>query len=912
MVRRRIAIIIMSSIKVAVRVRPFNGREKDAECCCCVSMSGQTTTLHKFTNTSDPRDNKDSATKEPIASSSGQHQDNRDDTKSFTFDHSYWSHRKSDYNYANQEQVYKDIGAEMLQHAIQGYNVCIFAYGQTGAGKSYTMMGTKEEVGIIPRMCNELFQKLHAFDLDEHYDYTVEVSYLEIYFERVRDLLNPHNKKPLKVRNHDKFGPYVEDLTKLVVTSYKDIKDLIDLGNKSRTTAATRMNETSSRSHAVFTIILTQRRFDVDTNRKGEKASKISLVDLAGSERADSTGAEGLRLKEGATINKSLTTLGKVISALEIRSKKKGGQAAHIPYRESVLTWLLRENLGGNSKTAMIAAISPADINHDETLSTLNYANRTKNIVCEAVVNEDANAKIIRGLKGEIERLKAILQSKGINFEGAKSPPSASDTFFSNPDKVTMPPNEVSNISEFNEVGGTADRGEMNENFSCSDGNASITSLGTNDHSFKEEDEHTSAIEQLAQREKLVLELEETFEEKRKRTEAIIFKLTEHEKELARKTARKWKFHQFAKIRDELWENVPYLNEANRLALERDKKVKLQFVLMRETMYSPVEAKFLPESSKGDREGDARKLTVTAVEVHDLKTGNVNHWPLDKLRYRLDLMRNLNERDGHRKISTDCDEYDSACTIDPFYDRHHECTMIGRAYLYISNLLHPVSIVQKIAVINESGDVKGYLRVAVQAVKENEELGAVPDWVPEMGPISSNIEQSDKIKFDDSNENLIDTERHIDNILEDMIPVRSYPSLRKQKFSDDCYEMEGNAKVFVRYPYLESSVKTLQGFDNQLTEEKEEDDVNANSKACTQDPNPNKHLRLGSRFTFRITILQAINLPKSYSDVFCQYSFIHQRDEVFSTRTIKITRPASGFFRVQNITVTNVTNAFIN
>jgi len=875
----------MSSIKVAVRVRPFNGREREAECSCCVSMSGQSTVLHKPLH-SDSRAGKDS-NKESITPDPG----GQDDTKSFKFDHSYWSHRKDDPHYASQEQVYKDIGAEMLDHAIQGYNVCIFAYGQTGAGKSYTMMGTKEEVGIIPRMCNDLFKLLHDLDSDEHFDYTVEVSYLEIYFERVKDLLNPQNKKPLRVREHHVFGPYVEDLTKLVVTSYTDIKDLIDLGNKSRTTASTRMNESSSRSHAVFTIILTQRRFDVETNRKGEKVSKLSLVDLAGSERADSTGAEGLRLKEGATINKSLTTLGKVISALETNSKKKSGQ--FIPYRDSVLTWLLKENLGGNSKTAMIAAISPADINYDETLSTLNYANRTKNIVCKAVVNEDANAKIIRGLKEEINRLRSILESRGINFEGAKpSPKTAANSFFSISDRESKTHHEPSEDLH------------VNENTTVETNKASEKSPDE----FKEDDEHTSTIEQLAQSEKLILELEETYEEKLKRTEAIRFKLTEHEKELAKRAAKKWRFYQFAKIRDELWNNASNLAEANRLAQDRDKQVRLKFTLMRETMYSPIDRKFLPcTSTRFEEEGVFFKPTVAAIEVHDTKTGKINHWPLAKLRYRLDLMRSLQEGNNNHEMLTSCDAYDSACTTDPFYDRQHniQCTIIGRAHLYLSNLLYPVTTVQKIAVINASGDVKGYLRVVVQAVKDNEELSAVP----EMGSISFNIEKSAKIKFNENNSNLLRTEREIDDTLEDILAVRSYPSLRSQKYDEDCYEIIDNRRVFVRYPNLEASVTTMPDYINDLTE-KDEDDESVNFDSC--DEYPNKHLRLGSQFTFRVTILQAIDLPKYYSEVFCQYSFIHQPDEVFSTQPIKNTRPPSGFFRVQNITVTTVTNAFIN
>ncbi|MBZ3888049.1 Kinesin-like protein KIF1A [Sciurus carolinensis] len=434
-----------ASVKVAVRVRPFNSREMSRDSKCIIQMSGSTTTI---VNPKQPKET----------------------PKSFSFDYSYWSHTSpEDCNYASQKQVYRDIGEEMLQHAFEGYNVCIFAYGQTGAGKSYTMMGKqeKDQQGIIPQagwsgeqmthrkgdlgpekaagllraftLCEDLFSRIND-TTNDNMSYSVEVSYMEIYCERVRDLLNPKNKGNLRVREHPLLGPYVEDLSKLAVTSYNDIQDLMDSGNKARTVAATNMNETSSRSHAVFNIIFTQKRHDAETNITTEKVSKISLVDLAGSERADSTGAKGTRLKEGANINKSLTTLGKVISALAemdsgpnkvsglvdheggrleqrcqlpvhlrvahhslslnedtaqplqdrpragrcpegaaptfwppsaVWENKKKKKTDFIPYRDSVLTWLLRENLGGNSRTAMVAALSPADINYDETLSTL-------------------------------------------------------------------------------------------------------------------------------------------------------------------------------------------------------------------------------------------------------------------------------------------------------------------------------------------------------------------------------------------------------------------------------------------------------------------------------------------------------------------------------------------------------------
>ncbi|CAL8241208.1 unnamed protein product [Merluccius merluccius] len=380
-----------ASVKVAVRVRPFNSRETNHNARCIIQMKDNTTCI------SNPKQPKDGA-------------------KNFTFDYSYWSHTTvEEPDFVSQQQVYKDIGEEMLLHAFEGYNVCIFAYGQTGAGKSYTMMGKQEsgQEGIIPQMCEDLFRRTGE-NIDPHLQYSVEVSYMEIYCERVRDLLNPTARGGLRVREHPILGPYTEDLSKLAVTCFSDVYDLMDAGNKARTVAATNMNETSSRSHAVFTIVFTQRRRDQMTGLDTEKVitvSKISLVDLAGSERADSSGAKGTRLKEGANINKSLTTLGKVISALAEMKRKSD----FIPYRDSVLTWLLKENLGGNSRTAMIAALSPADINYEETLSTLRFVYRAKQIRCNAVINEDPNAKLIRELKEEVTRLRDLLFSQGLH-----------------------------------------------------------------------------------------------------------------------------------------------------------------------------------------------------------------------------------------------------------------------------------------------------------------------------------------------------------------------------------------------------------------------------------------------------------------------------------------------------------------
>ncbi|KAM3857449.1 kinesin-like protein KIF1C [Diretmus argenteus] len=453
-----------ASVKVAVRVRPFNARETGRNAKCVIQMQGNTTCI------SNPKQPKDGA-------------------KNFTFDYSYWSHTTvDDPSFASQQQVYKDIGEEMLLHAFEGYNVCIFAYGQTGGGKSYTMMGKQEpgQEGIIPQLCEDLFQRT-AGNIDPDLNYSVEVSYMEIYCERVRDLLNPRSQVTLRVREHPILGPYVEDLSKLAVTGFGDIKDLMDAGNKARTVAATNMNETSSRSHAVFTIVFTQKRRDQMTGLDTEKVSKISLVDLAGSERADSSGAKGTRLKEGANINKSLTTLGKVISALAEMQSSKKRKSDFIPYRDSVLTWLLKENLGGNSRTAMIAALSPADINYEETLSTLRYADRAKQIRCNAVINEDPNAKLIRELKAEVNRLRDLLFSQGLQelLDNTGCEPASEGDAAGDPDHM------------------------------IEDGEEGEEPITTEPISKEE------AAERLMETEKIIAELNETWEEKLRKTESI-------------------------------------------------------------------------------------------------------------------------------------------------------------------------------------------------------------------------------------------------------------------------------------------------------------------------------------------------------------------------------------------------------
>ncbi|KAI1377238.1 P-loop containing nucleoside triphosphate hydrolase protein [Hypoxylon crocopeplum] len=370
------------NVRVVVRVRAFLPREiqRGAECLISMDPITQSTTLH-IPNDSDPA-NARSKSRKVI------------EEKSFTFDNSFWSHDMEDTHYAHQEDVYNSLGEEFLDHNFEGYHTCIFAYGQTGSGKSYTMMGTPDQPGLIPRTCEDLFQRIEAAQNENpNISYHVRASYFEVYNEHVRDLLVPvvPSQAPyyLKIRESPTEGPYVKDLTEVPVRNLGEILRYMKAGDASRTTASTKMNDTSSRSHAVFTIMLKQIHHDMDTDETTERSSRIRLVDLAGSERAKSTEATGARLREGSNINKSLTTLGRVIAALADPKQGRPGKRSRdvVPYRDSILTWLLKDSLGGNSKTAMIACIAPSD--YEETLSTLRYADQAKRIRTRAVVNQD-------------------------------------------------------------------------------------------------------------------------------------------------------------------------------------------------------------------------------------------------------------------------------------------------------------------------------------------------------------------------------------------------------------------------------------------------------------------------------------------------------------------------------------------
>ena len=282
-----------------------------------------------------------------------------------------------------------------------GYNGTVFAYGQTGCGKSYTMVGVEEpqdQVGIIPRAFDHIFDHIAVSSGTK---FLVHASYLEIYNEEVRDLLGRDVKKKLDLKEHPDKGVYVSGLTQHRVHNRRELESVMATGSKNRSMGATLMNVDSSRSHCIFTIDI-----EMMSDEGGDDklvSGKLNLVDLAGSERQSKTGATGERLKEATKINLSLSALGNVISALV------DGKSKHIPYRDSKLTRLLQSSLGGNTKTLMVACISPADNNYDETLSTLRYANRAKNIKNKPKINEDPKDALLREYQEEIKKLKLML-----------------------------------------------------------------------------------------------------------------------------------------------------------------------------------------------------------------------------------------------------------------------------------------------------------------------------------------------------------------------------------------------------------------------------------------------------------------------------------------------------------------------
>ncbi|XP_041639205.1 kinesin-like protein KIF17 [Cheilinus undulatus] len=363
------------SVKVVVRCRPLNDREKTL--CSKMVLSMDLHHCQCFIE-------KPGLVDEP--------------PKQFTFDGTYFIDQTT-------EQMYNEIAYPLVEGVTEGYNGTIFAYGQTGSGKSFTMQGVSEPAaqrGVIPRAFEHIFESIQCA---ENTKFLVRASYLEIYNEEIRDLLGSDTKQRLELKEHPERGVYVRDLSMHTVHSVGECERIIEQGWRNRAVGYTLMNKDSSRSHSIFTIHLEI----CSTDAAGQdhlRAGKLNLVDLAGSERQSKTGATGERLREATKINLSLSALGNVISALV------DGRSKYIPYRDSKLTRLLQDSLGGNTRTLMIACLSPADNNYEESLSTLRYANRAKSIQNRPRINEDPKDALLREYQEEIKKLRALVSGQ--------------------------------------------------------------------------------------------------------------------------------------------------------------------------------------------------------------------------------------------------------------------------------------------------------------------------------------------------------------------------------------------------------------------------------------------------------------------------------------------------------------------
>ncbi|VDK79791.1 unnamed protein product, partial [Onchocerca ochengi] len=319
-------------------------------------------------------------------------------SKVFTFDSVYDPRSK-------QLDLYDETFRHLVDSVLEGFNGTIFAYGQTGTGKTFTMEGVHDDPelrGVIPNAYHHIFQHIAQ---SRNQQYLVRASYLEIYQEEIRDLLARDPKIRLELKERPDVGVYVKDLSSFVTKSVEEIEHVMSVGHANRTVGRTNMNEHSSRSHAIFMVTVECSEPGLD-GQNHIRVGRLNLVDLAGSERQSKTGSQGERFKEATKINLSLSALGNVISALT------GGKSTHVPYRDSKLTRLLQDSLGGNSKTVMVANIGPASYNYEETLSTLRYANRAKKINNQPRINEDPKDALLREFQDEIARLREILEKR--------------------------------------------------------------------------------------------------------------------------------------------------------------------------------------------------------------------------------------------------------------------------------------------------------------------------------------------------------------------------------------------------------------------------------------------------------------------------------------------------------------------
>ncbi|KAH9420263.1 Kinesin-like protein kif3c, partial [Dermatophagoides pteronyssinus] len=387
-------------VKVVVRCRPMSDKEKEEKELKVVDVNCErgTIQLHRV----------------PMPPPSWQQQttvnnhNDDDDVKIYTFDSVYDCDSK-------QEEIYADVCHPLVESVLNGFNGTIFAYGQTGTGKTYTMEGVAHDPGVIPRSFIHIFSHIGR---SSHKQFLVRSSYLEIYQEEIRDLLSTNTNKRLELRERSDIGVYVKDLSSFVCKNVTEIERVLAKGRQNRAVGATNMNEHSSRSHAIFMITVEHIEKDSSMATEHVRVGKLNLVDLAGSERQIKTKTVGQRQKEAIKINLSLSALGNVISALV------DGRSTHIPYRDSKLTRILQDSLGGNARTVMMANIGPAGYNYEETLITLRYANRAKNIKNKPRVNENPKDTLLKEFQAEIDRLRAQLEEK----RKQKSRPSSSLT----------------------------------------------------------------------------------------------------------------------------------------------------------------------------------------------------------------------------------------------------------------------------------------------------------------------------------------------------------------------------------------------------------------------------------------------------------------------------------------------------
>ncbi|CAH0563531.1 unnamed protein product [Brassicogethes aeneus] len=700
----------------------------------------------------------------------------------------------------------------------------------------------------------------------------------------------------------------------------------------------------------------------------------------------------------------------------------------------------------------MIAAISPADINYDETLSTLRYADRAKQIVCKAVVNEDANAKLIRELKEEIMKLRELLKAEGIevqegseenmvarnNKENSRSRTTSTTIAEEAVDQLQASEKLIAELNEtweeklkkteairvqreavFAEMGvavkedgntvgvfspkrtphlvnlnedpfmsecliyyikdgftriGSAEANipqdvqlsgshiksehcvfenkdnkvtlvplngaliyvngrEVTEPILLTTGSRVIlgkthvfrfthpdearemreknTPLETVDWSFAQNELlEKQGVDLKAEMAKKLVTLEEQyrkeketadqlFEEQRKNYEARIDALqkqveeqsmtmsmyssytpedfnndddifectwTEKEFEMAAHAWRKWKHHQFTSLRDDLWGNAIFLKEANAISVELKKKVQFQFTLLTDTLYSPLPPDLKPRIDYDQEEDVNVPRTIVAVEVQDTKNGATHYWSLDKLRQRLELMREMYHNEAEMSPTSPDYNVESLTGGDPFYDRFPWFRMVGRGFVYLSNLLYPVTLIHKVAVVSEKGDVRGYLRVAVQAVMDEDNSDQV------------GVRQSARIAFEGAQKTIMD--RNIHNMDERVI------------------EGHNNIDPIKLDELIECDADSGRG-DSSVSSDLKEEEIP-------------EHLAVGREFTFRVTVLQAVGISTEYADIFCQFNFLHRHDEAFSTEPVKNTGKGTplGFYHVQNITV-STTKSFI-